>query len=1364
LTVFVFFLLIITQTVITKKVQLSANLLAFFRDIYHVNINMPYPVIPSNLKNIESVYLKLLSGDEMLEMSYGQVLTPETINYRTGVPQPNGLFCQAIFGPTKDYECACGKYKRFRYEGVTCDKCGVTVAPTRVRRERMGHIDLACPVVHPWMLRIIPSRISTLLEMKSTDLSKICYFAAYVVTYINEELRTEYLGRIDSEGENRIKSTKANFDQKFENIGKQYQIDKSGGKFDIDELKARYETEKELLKTHQQEILTKIETIAQVAKKELMNIKIKDVITENIYQELASKFGPVFRAEIGAEAIKTLLDAVDLEEDLKDVKERMLTAKAQGQKKLSQKLKLIKHFINNNTKPAWMILDRIMVLPPDLRPMLQLDGGRFAASDLNDLYRRVISRNNRLRKLIVISAPEVILRNEKRMLQEAVEALIDNGARNGKQVMASSGAKRPLKSLTDSLKGKGGRFRQNLLGKRVDYSGRSVIIVGPTLKLNECGVSKEMALELFKPFIIGRVISKSEKGLLSEEFQCFNVHSARRLIESKKPVIYDILEEVIADKYVLLNRAPTLHRLGFLAFKPVLTEGKAIQIHPMVCRGFNADFDGDTMGIHLPITLKGQEEARDLMTAGTNLLKPANGKLIMGGAQDIHLGAYYITMIFEDQVANKTPRIFANTAQAMSAYQMGAIKINEKILVRLTANPREKAVETSIGRVIFNQCLPEKYGFINKTVVKSNYDKILGNIFHELGQEQLAETLDKVKDVLFKYVTASGISISIADFERPQEKYALIGKAEESVTKIQQAYELGLLSADGKHDAIVELWRNTGSEVGEMVKAKITPTGNVGMMIDSGARGTVSQVNFIAGMRGLTVASNGKEIELPTVNSYLDGASPLEYFVMMYGHRKGLAGTALQTADSGYLTRRLVDVAQDLIVMSEDCKTTDGLLINKVNSANLKLTILDRIYGRYLAADLVVDGKVLASAGDLMDAAKIEELKTVDIEFVNVRAITKCAMSRGVCIKCYGFDLSTHKPVNLGTAVGVIGAQSIGEQATQLTVGQQKHGLAIGAKADITQGLPRVEELFEARTPKYTTPIAGFDGIVNSISGSIEQGFKVSIAPITKGQFLLTTANSSAITTVDEGSHVNKGDVVAVTSEGEVISSDVEGNIKFDGKNLIIENPGKVVEEYETLPGYYINVKKGDRISKTHRLSEGPADLQKVVAVGGIDALHYYVLSELNEIYITNGIDVNEKHIEIIIRQMCSRAQIVHPGDSDFVPGDIVRLSVIKAMNDELIANGQDKITYKYVITGISRASLSTNSFLSAASFQETSRVLVEAALSSRKDYLVGLKENVILGQLVPCGTGFDYDKVAQLEDDSTEFTAEELDAMVVED
>jgi DNA-directed RNA polymerase subunit beta' len=1317
---------------------------------------MPYVAIPNNLKKVDSVSLELMSSEEMLKMSYGEVLTSETINYRTGAPQMNGLFCQAIFGPVKDWECACGKYKRYRYAGVICDKCGVEVTHSSVRRERMGHISLAAPTIHPWFLRVIPSRVALLLDMKSTDLSRVAYFSAYVITEINEEMRQEYLAKIDQEGENRIKNTKVDYDNKFQELSRQYQIDKSAGKIDKEALKTKYETDKEILKSQQAEMIAKIETIAEVAKKELVSIKYKDVVTEVLYQEMAQKFGPVIRAGIGAEAIDNLLKNINLEAEYAELKERLAETKGQTKKKIAKRLKLIKYFITNKTRPEWMILKRVMVLPPDLRPMLQLDGGRFAASDLNELYRRLINRNNRLRKLIQIGAPEVILRNEKRMLQEAVEALIDNSARNGRQVMASTGVKRPLKSLTDILKGKQGRFRQNLLGKRVDYSGRSVIIIGPSLKLDQCGLPKEMALELFKPFLIGRIISKSDQGLLPEELQAFNVHSARRLIESKIPLVYDILDEVIQDKYVLLNRAPTLHRLSFLAFKPTLVEGKAIRLHPLACQAFNADFDGDQMAVHLPITVKGQEEARDLMVSTKNLLKPASGEIIMGGGyQDIVLGCYYLTK--NPKPAEGNPKFFATPDEVMMALENGRVQIQEPILARMTKKGKTEMVETTPGRIIFNSCFPKEYKFINEMTDKKVYQKVINEAYFELGAEIMAEVLNNIKNLAFRYATESGISLSFADFTIPQEKYALLDASRTKVSDIQDFYDKGMMSVNDRHKQIVSVWRDSSDKISDMAVKSLDDEGNVGMMIKSGARGNVSQLNLMVGIRGLSVTAGGHIIELPAQHGYLEGLTGLEYFIGMKGHRKGQADLSLKTADAGYLTRRLVDAAQNLIIMADDCGADEGILITEPQNGygnGLWEVPNGKAYGRYLLKDVVVDGKVAAKRSDLLNQVLIEKLKNLGVKELWVRSSTKCILPRGICQQCYGIDFSTHRPVESGVPVGIIGAQSLGENSTQLTMNQGKHTGGVVLKADITQGLARVEEVFEGRIPKYAAPISYIDGIVENIAGSLESGFNVKISSHKSINALPYNVENDQLL-VGSGSTVNNKDTLLIKANGEIVRSGFNGVMEVDGSQLVIRQSGNEVLEVDTIPGFYLNVKKGDIIKKGHPVTEGPIDLQELLDLVGIDAVQNYIVEELRGIYVANGITVNEKHIEVIIRQMCNRVQVIDSGDADFVPGDLVRLPVILEINKGLADQGLKIATFKRVVTGISKSSLSTESFLSAASFQETSKVLVEAVVSGRKDYLLGLKENVILGQLIPAGTGFNQTRVekaaTQVEQDFSE-------------
>jgi DNA-directed RNA polymerase subunit beta' len=1314
---------------------------------------MPYVAIPSQLKNVNSVSLELMSPEEMLNMSYGEVLTSETINYRTGTPQMNGLFCQAIFGPSKDWECGCGKYKRYRYAGVICDKCGVMVTHSSVRRERMGHISLAAPCVHPWFIRIIPSRVSLILDMKSTDVSKVTYFSAYIITEINEEIRQEYISKIDKESKNRLKLTKSEFDKKIDELSRQFQKDKAANPENGEKLKIIFEAEKEKIKASETDLLSRIEVISEVAKKELTSLNYKDVITEVVYQDLAQKFGPVFKAGIGAEAIENLLKNIDMEAEAEQLALKISKSKGQQKKKLIKRLKLIKNFMLNNTKPEWMILRRVMVLPPELRPMLQLDGGRFAASDVNELYRRLINRNNRLRKLIQIGAPEVILRNEKRMLQEAVEALIDNSAKSGRQVMASTGIKRPLKSLTDILKGKQGRFRQNLLGKRVDYSGRSVIIIGPSLKLDQCGIPKRMALELFKPFLIGRIIAKSEAGLLTEDGSAFNVHSARRLIESGKAVVYDILDEVIKDKYVLLNRAPTLHRLSFLAFKPVLIEGKAIQIHPLVCRAFNADFDGDQMAVHLPITIRGQEEAKNLMVASKNLIKPASGEVIMGAHQDMILGGYYLTAISKTPKAEEV-KSFASKNLAILALDKKIIETGEIIKVKFGNGQDCKIIETTAGRIIFNECFPEGNDFINETFDKKVFEKVLNESYHKYSDKQMPEILDKIKNLTFKYSTQSGITMSFSDLQSPKGKPELLEETKDKVSKIQDLYNIGMMTSNERYKQIVNSWRHTSDSISQMTQDQLNPLNNVGIMIKSGARGNNSQLNQMVGIRGLSVTASGEIIELPTTHGYQDGLTGLEYFIGMKGQRKAQADLSLKTADAGYLTRRLVDVAQNLIITTEDCQTKNYIVLSKENSLKMNKDILERAYGRYLAKDLVVKGEVILKKNDFIDIyamKKLEEIKE-DINEIAVRSSMKCKLARGVCQRCYGMDFSNHQLIKMGMPVGIIGAQSLGENCTQLTMNSKSSG-GVLTKSDITAGLPRVEELFEARIPKINAPMVSFDGKVAKIEGSVDTGYQVTITSQSNTMKLEFNPDSDKLL-VSEGSNI-KNEEILVQSTGELVKSGLTGVITVSGNNIIITQNSPLVEEYETPPGMSVKLKVGDLVKKGEPICEGPLNLQELLEITDIDIVQEYIINEVNGVYSANGISVNEKHIEVIIKQMCGRVIISDAGDSEYTTGDMIRYSVVTNLNEKLKESGQEPIQFSRNITGISRSSLSTDSFLSAASFQETSRVLVEAVISGRKDNLLGLKENVILGQLIPAGTGFDQSKI---DINSNEIIGEDFD------
>lgn len=1303
-----------------------------------------------------------MSPEMMEDMSYGEVISPETINYRTGQPSKDGLFCQAIFGPVVDWCCQCGKYKRYRYANIICDRCGVEVTNSSVRRERMGHITLAAACVHPWFLRSVPSRIAMALDMKAADIEKVVYFSAYIVTEINETMRAEYLAKIDKEADGRLKQTKSEFDKKIDDLSRQYQKDKSSGNFDTADLKAKYEIDKEMVRVQEQEILTRIETIRDLAKKELQSMKLKDVMTEPVYRELSQKFAPVFKAGIGAEAIDQLLEKISLEEEIENITQAMTESRGQTYKKMAKRVRLLKNFHKNNIRPEWMVLKKVMVLPPDLRPMLQLDGGRFAASDLNELYRKLINRNNRLRKLIEIGAPEVMLRNEKRMLQESVEALIDNSARSGRQVMTNTGNKRVLKSITDLLKGKQGRFRQNLLGKRVDYSGRSVIIIGPKLKLNQCGLPKKMALELFKPFLIGRIINMSENGLL-DEYKAVNVNSARRLIELELPVVYDILEEVVRENCVLLNRAPTLHRLSFLAFEPILIEGKAIQLHPLVCKAFNADFDGDQMQVHLPITQRAQEEARNIMLSTKNLLKPADGSLIMGGHQDIHLGAYYLTSLEDhsdklESADTKTKpkkqplKSFGSESEAVIAYQNKVVGLREKILVKMREKEDvlDQVLETSVGRILYNRNFPPSVKYYNETLNKKKLGGILVEVYFSVGQDELAIILDKLKDISYQYATSSGISISAYDLVEPTGRTAALEAAKEKVFQINADYQIGLLTEEERYARIVSAWQEVENNLSEMAREELDIESNVGVMITSGGRGDIIQLKQIVGMKGLSRTASGHIIELPALNGYRTGLNGLEYFISARGQRKSLADIALKTADAGYLTRRLVDVAQNIIVNEYDCGTEDGILMTEENSKIVGKTMRDRCYGRYLGRDVVLDGNTLAKTGDFLERNLMDSLIQSGVDGLFVRSASKCSLTRGVCQRCMGMDLSTHQPVELGVAVGVIAAQSIGEPGTQLTM-HSKHFGGVATRTDITSGLPRVEELFEAREPKVVAALSEIDGVVSNIKQE-GQRFVVTVTSDSVNSFVHTLEHDDGLKLLESGTMVKQGEAIYARPSGEIVISMGDGQLSLANNQLVVSRPSAESRDYELPLGMVTMVKKGDKVHVGSPLSDGPVSLQELMALVGMDGVQQYIISQLNDIYTSNGQNINEKHIEVIIRQMFSRVQIIDPGESELTTNDIISIAAITEVNKKLRAQGKRVATYKRILTGITRASLSTDSFLAAASFQETTRVLIEAVLSGRKDYLRGLKENVILGQLIPAGTGFRYKPIQEDEFDYSEF------------
>ncbi len=1191
------------------------------------------------MENIEfeSIKIGLASPEQIRSWSYGEVTKPETINYRTLKPEQGGLFCEAIFGPQKDWECHCGKYKRIRYKGKVCERCGVEVTRAKVRRERMGTIELAAPVSHIWYYKTIPSRMGLALDISPKALEQVLYFSKYIVT-------------------------------------------DSGS--------------------------------TPIEKKSLLN--------EKQYRDMRELYEDDFQAEMGAEAIKKLLAEIDLEATCKELREELETATGQKRIRILKRLEVLEAFKDSGNRLEWMILDVLPVIPPDLRPMVQLDGGRFATSDLNDLYRRVINRNNRLKRLLELGAPDIIVRNEKRMLQEAVDALIDNG-RRGKAVTGPNN--RALKSLSDMLKGKQGRFRQNLLGKRVDYSGRSVIVVGPELKMYQCGLPKEMALELFKPFVMKRLV---------ETKAATNIKTARKMVERASGEIWDALEMVIKEHPVLLNRAPTLHRLGIQAFEPVLVEGKAIKLHPLVCTAYNADFDGDQMAVHVPLSAEAQAEARFLMLAANNLLKPSDGKPVAVPTQDMVLGSYYLTLVKADEPgANK---VFKDTNEAIMAYNDGVVGLHAPIRVRFTKNGKSKLVWCTVGFILFNESIPQDLGFVNrndeehafdleitfslkdpsKLKVESNDDiiqnkvgkkqlgKIVDACIAKHGTSEAAIVLDNIKATGFKFSTKGAITVAVSDAVIPPVKAELLDSAEKQIDKVTRNYNRGLISKEEKSRHVIEIWNKTSEDVGNALKDHLDEFNPIFMMADSGARGSMAQIRQLAGMRGLISNTAGKVIEVPIRDSYREGLNVQEYFISSRGARKGLADTALRTADSGYLTRRLVDVAQDVIIRDEDCNAEEGLVISAVMDGNHEIEKLsERLVGRYLLNDFVDEttGEVLVSKDKMMDPDDAKKICDTGVEKVTIRSILTCHSHHGVCIKCYGSNLATGKPVTVGEAVGIVAAQSIGEPGTQLTM-RTFHTGGIASTEDITQGLPRVEELFEARRPKRCGLIAKIDGRVR----------------------------------IQEE---KKSNVIVIT----------------DDENIREE---KVIIPYGIRP----LVSEGDYVKAGDLLIPGAKYPQDILEAQGPDAVQEYIIAEIQNAYRTQGVDINDKHIEVIIRQMMKKFVITDSGSTKLLQGVSYELAEVYEANEEIearIAAGETELQpaqYNQTLLGITKASLATESFLSAASFQETTRVLTEAAIKGKVDPLFGLKENVIIGKLVPAGTGA-KDIIDQEEEEEEEITFE---------
>ncbi len=1389
------------------------------------------------VNDFNAIRISLASPEQIRGWSYGEVTKPETINYRTLKPEKDGLFCERIFGPTKDWECYCGKYKRVRFKGIVCDKCGVEVARSKVRRERMGHIELASPVSHIWYFKGTPSRIGLLLDLSPRNLERILYFALYVVTHIDEEARQQELMRIDEE----IIKLDQNLDEKVvERINslkekRESEIQTALNRVTVDqqEIEARREQELEAARQAESNTLVElraamgheaefdivfaatdrvivkqgevattkdIETLERVAetcrndiaenahreieskkvdssreaerlkvnyqgqidsaqtqletqrvdrkqrleqlRRDLEGLKKMDLIQENRYRELRDSLSPtVFRAGMGAEAVRELISALDMDKLAADMRKEIGSTVGQRRKKATKRLKVVEAFRKSNTSPEWMIMTVLPVLPPDLRPMVQLDGGRFATSDLNDLYRRVINRNNRLKRLLDLGAPEIIIRNEKRMLQEACDALIDNG-RRGRAVAGSGNHK--LKSLSDMLKGKQGRFRQNLLGKRVDYSGRSVIVVGPDLKLNQCGLPKKMALELFKPFVMRKLV---------EQNFAHNIKSAKRFVERVKPEVWDVLEEVIKDHPVLLNRAPTLHRLGIQAFEAVLVEGSAIQLHPLVCSAFNADFDGDQMAVHVPLSDKAQDEARRLMLSTRNLLSPATGEPSIGASQDMVLGCFYLTQYRPDLKGEG--RVFTDTNEAMIAYQHGIVDLQTLIKVRLgdvdvydepppvkaTMHADGKLVETTVGRIILNDALPERLRFKNYAMKKENLKQVIGECFKEYGRAKTAELADEIKRLGFSYATKAGTTIAISDVKVPLGKQEELAKADAKIAELEDQYRDGLITENERYQQTVDAWNEATENVTKMVESTLDPYGSIFTIAKSGAtKAKFQQIRQLSGMRGLMASPSGKIIDIPIRGNFREGLSVLEYFISSHGARKGLADTALRTAESGYLTRRLIDVAQDVIVSEEDCGTTEGTLITEADSKEMMLpSIRDRLIGRVLADP--IPGFDLVEVGDELTDEVVDQIVAAGVKAVRVRSVLGCLAPRGVCRKCYGRDLAANALVGIGAAVGIIAAQSIGEPGTQLTMRTFHTGGIAGAQGDITQGLPRVEELFEARIPKDKAEISEIDGVVEIVKDENTgvRTVRVVSSNVFFDEYQLPEGSQVL---VNDQEKVQKDQVIALMpaengNEPVDVLARTEGEVLINPDGLLsIRFEEREERSYPIPAARNIVVNQGQKIQAGTPITAGQRGPQDVLRIQGREAVQMYVVKEVQRVYRNTGVYINDKHIEVIIRQMLRRVKVDEPGDTEMLPDDLVDRFVYADTNAHVLAEGGEPATAQTVLLGVTKASLNTDSFLAAASFQETTRVLTEAAIEAQTDHLVGLKENVIIGKLIPAGSG----------------------------
>ncbi len=1440
------------------------------------------------VNNFDAIRISLASPEKILEWSHGEVLKPETINYRTLRPERDGLFCERIFGPTKDYECYCGKYKRIRHKGVVCEKCGVEVAPARVRRERMGHIQLVSPVSHIWYVKGVPSRLGLLLDISPRNLERVLYFAQYIITKVDEDNRTRTLQRLEREMQARFARVESDASAQLEAV--ENARDEAIAAVDEEEAAAIARAEEDLeqkaaevsevgrelqayiqenrgkklskpimlpwseeplipagvvLESSHQEVLNealkdrltvlqeerdraveaarananakreehrreademlgrlyehidarkeKIRVHMEAQMQELKSLREGELLTETEFRDYEDRWGNIFKAGMGAEAIYELVKRVDLDKLAEELRTEIRTTRSkQRQRKAAKRLRVVEAFRKSGNKPEWMILTVLPVIPPDLRPMVQLDGGRFATSDLNDLYRRVINRNNRLKRLLDLGAPSVIVRNEKRMLQEAVDSLIDNGRRG--HAVSRSG-KRKLKSLSDLLKGKQGRFRRNLLGKRVDYSGRSVIVVGPTLKLHQCGLPKKMALELFKPFVMQKLV---------EHNYAHNIKSAKRMVDRMDPAVWDVLEEVIKTRPVLLNRAPTLHRLSIQAFEPILIEDNAIQLHPLACAAFNADFDGDQMAVHVPLSDKAVQEARELMLSTKNLLKPASGEPIVGPSKDMVMGCYYLTV--EDQDAKGKGKVFGDYEEVLMAYELGHVDLRAPIkfyyrswldnvtiedldlpdrvtqalldagiehagqIVKLYQDhgrkglidlpgigpaafrdimdafkaksilPEEETptgvIDTTVGRVIFNFYMPPKIRFLNKLLDKKVLNDFVGTVYQRMGPEGTPEVVDTIKNIGFYFATRSGMTIAVSDIHVPPNKEEIVRRTSEEADKVERQYRRGLITDDEKYSKIVELWTHATDELTKEVQRLLDPREGLGAMSHSGAtKGGVQPIRQLAGMRGLMADPSGRIIPLPIRSNFREGLTALEYFLSTHGSRKGLADTALRTADAGYLTRRLVDVAQDVIITADDCGTDHGIWLTREDAAQAGVPFVERVKGRSLLEDVYdpETGALLASNGEVIDQETAMAIAGSEIDKVYVRSPFTCETEFGICRKCYGEDLARGGVVELGEAVGIIAAQSIGEPGTQLTL-RTFHTGGVAAGGDITQGLPRVEELFEARNPRGEAVIAEIDGVFDVYWDEDQRYVSVTSTQLIRHVVEIPEGYDLVIS---DGDRVSADTVVASNAEGEEILAGEEGEAFFEDGVLYIRREDTQVWTKPISPTARLRVEKGQHVHAGQQLTEGSKNPKEVLRIQGREATAMYILNEVQKVYRSQGVGIHDKYIEIILRQMLRRVTITDPGDSDFLPGEVVDHFRLRNINAEIVAHGGVPATYEYTLMGVTKASLNTESFLAAASFQETTRVLTDAAVRGAVDHLRGLKENVIIGKLIPVGTGF---------------------------